>query len=115
MHKPAALPLILSIAFGTWRPPQPKVDTSGEKRLQRAKLLGDLQRRVVRKHDPTRPDADRRGACRYVAQSNRSGRACDIPASNDAQPSRTGKGLASQRVLQAPVRCRAPQSRRIPR
>ena len=40
------------------RSPEPQVDPAGEQRLQRAELLGDGQRRMVRKHDPACADAD---------------------------------------------------------
>lgn len=42
----------------TGRAAQRQIDTAGEQRIQRAELLGDLQRGVVGQHDPARSDAD---------------------------------------------------------
>ncbi len=47
---------------GARRAAQPEIDPPGIKRFQRAELLGDDQRRMVRQHDPARADADRLGA-----------------------------------------------------
>jgi hypothetical protein len=40
-------------------------------RLERPELLGDHERRVVREHDPSRPDTDRRGRIREVCDHDR--------------------------------------------
>ena len=57
--------------------PQAEIDAPGEQRLQRAKLLGHLQRRVVRQHDAPGADPDARGARPHVADEHGGGRAAD--------------------------------------
>ena len=47
---------------GAGRAAEAEVDAAGIERLERAELLGDHERRVVRQHDPARADADRRRA-----------------------------------------------------
>jgi hypothetical protein len=44
-------------------------------RLERPELLGDHERRVVRQHDPSRPDPDRLGRVREVRDHDRRRRA----------------------------------------
>ena len=57
--------------------PSPRSMRPGIQRLQRAELLGDHQRRVVRQHDAAGADADRRGAAGDVADHDRGRRAGD--------------------------------------
>ena len=51
----------------------------GKQRLERAELLGDHERRVVRQHDPAGADADRLGAAGDVGDHDR-GRGAGDPA-----------------------------------
>ena len=51
---------------GARRPAEAEVDAAGVQRLERAELLGDHDRRVIRQHDPARADADRLRAARHV-------------------------------------------------
>ena len=53
------------------RAADPEVDAAGTERLQRAELLGDHERRVVRQHHAAGADADRRGARGDVADDDR--------------------------------------------
>ena len=62
---------------GTRRPAKAKVDAAGEQRRQRAELLGDHQRRVVRQHDAASADTDRAGACSDMADADGGGGAGD--------------------------------------
>ena len=43
---------------GARRPTETEVDPIRMQRLEHAKRLGDLKRRMVRQHDPARADAD---------------------------------------------------------
>jgi len=54
-----------------------EVDASRIQRCERAELLGDLQRRIVRQHDAAGADADRRRAAGDVADQHRRRRARD--------------------------------------
>ena len=47
--------------IGARRPAEAEVDPPGMQRRQRAELLGDDQRRVVRQHDAAGADTDRAG------------------------------------------------------
>src|SRR5215813_12876467 len=60
-----------------WGAPRAEIDAPGEQRLQRAKLLGYLQRRVVRQHDAPSADPDARGARPHVADEYGGGGAAD--------------------------------------
>ena len=51
---------------GARRAAEPEVDASRVQRLERAELLGDHDRRVVREHDPAGADPDRLRAARDV-------------------------------------------------
>ena len=59
------------------RPAEAKVDPAGKQRGQRAELLGDHQRRVIRQHDSTRADPDRGRTRRHVPDHHGRGRAGD--------------------------------------
>ena len=59
-HVPAQRPRRRHV--GPRRAAEAEVDAVREQRGQRAELLGDHQRRMVRQHDAARADADRRGA-----------------------------------------------------
>ncbi len=52
--------------IGAGSPTKPEVDAAGVERLERPELLRDHERRVVRQHDPARPDPDRRRARREI-------------------------------------------------
>ena len=62
---------------GTGRAAKAKIDPAGKQRLQRAELLGDLQRRMVGQHDPAGADADRSRCRRDMADHHRRRRAGD--------------------------------------
>ena len=62
---------------GARRPAEPQVDASGVQRLERAELLGDDQRRVVRQHHAAGAHAHRLRAAGDVADDDRGGRAGD--------------------------------------
>jgi len=57
----------------TRRAPEPQVDATGVQRGERAELLGDDERRVVREHDPARSEPDLLGVCRDVRDQHRGG------------------------------------------
>ena len=54
-----------------------QVDAPGKERGERAELLRDHQRRMVRQHDPARADADRRRGGGHVPDDHRGGGARD--------------------------------------
>src|SRR5690606_28027297 len=54
-----------------------EIDAAGVEGFQRAKLLRDDERRVIRQHDPARPHAHGGSATRHVADHHRSGRTGD--------------------------------------
>ena len=54
-----------------------EVDPSGEQAFERAKLLGDDQRGMIRQHHASRTDADGRSSSRHVADQNGRRRAGD--------------------------------------
>ena len=56
------------------RTAEPEVDPPGIERFERAELLGDHERRVVRQHDPARADPDRRRAARDMGDDDRPSR-----------------------------------------
>jgi len=59
---------------GSGRAAEAEVDPSRMQRRERSELLGNHERRVVRKHDPACPDPDRlraRGDVRYHDRSRR--------------------------------------------
>ena len=56
---------------GAGRAAEAEVDAAGVERLERAELLGDHERRVVRQHDAARADADRRRAAGDVPDHDR--------------------------------------------
>src|SRR4029078_1279607 len=56
---------------------KPEVDPAGIKRVQRAKLLGDNERSVVRQHDPARANPDAFRAASDVSDRDRSRSAGD--------------------------------------
>ncbi len=58
-------------------PSDAEIDAPRVERRQRAELLGDHQRRVVRQHDAAGADPDGPGACGEVADHDRRGRAGD--------------------------------------
>jgi hypothetical protein len=62
---------------GAGRAAQAQVDAPRVQRLQRAELLGDDQRRMVRQHHAAGTDADGRGARSHVRQQHGRGRARD--------------------------------------
>ena len=64
-------------SVGAGRASQPEVDAAGKQRFQRAELLGDHQRRVIRQHDAARADADPPGCGRHLADHHRGGGARD--------------------------------------
>ncbi len=55
------------------RPAQPQIDAAGEQRVERAELLGDHQRRMVRQHHPAGADADGAGAAGNMRHHHRGG------------------------------------------
>ena len=59
---------------GARRPAETEIDPAGIQRLERAELLGDDERGVVRQHDPAGTDPDRRGAGCEVPRDD--GRRC---------------------------------------
>ena len=63
--------------IGSRRAAQSEIDSIREKRLQRAELLGDHKRRVIREHDAASADADRCRARRDVRNDDGRRRACD--------------------------------------
>ena len=54
-----------------------EIDPAGKKRLERPELLGDHERRVVRKHDTTRTDTNRLRRLGDVRDHDRGRRAGD--------------------------------------
>src|SRR5690606_23002536 len=56
---------------GTGRAAEAEVDPPREEAVERAELLGDHERVVVRQHDPARADADRRGRVADVREHDR--------------------------------------------
>src|SRR3546814_18959394 len=62
------------ILVGTGRPPKSQSDASGVQRCQCAKLLSDHQRRVIGKHNSSRPHPDRRSAACDITQQHRGSR-----------------------------------------
>ena len=61
--------------IGTGRAAQAEVDAARVQRLERAELLGDHQRRMVRQHDATGADPDGRSARSHMGDEHRGGRA----------------------------------------
>ncbi|WP_431226190.1 hypothetical protein [Burkholderia contaminans] len=62
---------------GAGRAAEAEVDAPRIQRRERAELLGDHQRRVVRQHDAARPDPDRPRGARDMADHDGRGRARD--------------------------------------
>ena len=89
---------------------QAEIDAAGEQRLQRAKLFGNLQGRVVRQHDPAGPNPDARCTGPHVTNQHGRGRAADAghvvvlgqPEPRVAQPLRVLRQL--QRVAEGQCR-----------
>jgi hypothetical protein len=75
--RPVAPQRARSALVGTGRAPQRQVDAAGIKRLQRAELLRNDQRRVIRQHDAAGAHANPAGAAGQVADDDRSGGARD--------------------------------------
>ena len=59
--------------IGARRAAEPEVDAPRVERLERAELLGDHERRVVRQHDPAGADPDGRGGAGDVREHHRRG------------------------------------------
>ena len=78
------------------RPAEAEIDAARIERFERAELLGDDQRRVVRQHDAARADPDRPGAARDVADHDRGRRARDArPCCGARRASSAGSPSAS--------------------
>jgi len=61
--------------IGAGRAAEAQIDPAGVKRGERAELLRDHERRVIRQHDAARADANRFRAARHVADHDRGRRA----------------------------------------
>ena len=87
------------------RTPKTKINASRKQRLQRAELLGDHHRRVVRQHDPPGADPDRLGTMANMRQRYRGrGTGNALHAMMFSHPETlVAKRLAMPRQRQRPV------------
>ena len=85
--------------------PRPEIDAAGKQRLERAELLGDLQRRVVGQHDPAGADADARGAAADVRRSAPRWPRWRCPACCGARPASSGCSPSLRRAARDRASC----------
>ena len=95
---------------GARRAAEAEVDAAGVERLERAELLGDHERRVVRQHDAAGADADRLGAAGDVRDHDGGRRARDARSRCDARRARSACSPSARRAARGRASCGAPRS-----